>query len=156
MKTIRRRRKLSLSFLSKSWKPLAQLPSWLRQSLPISDQIRKLRGILGMTQNQLANRAHTTQQAIAMTEAGKVDLRLSTLKRIAEAMECECLIQLVPRQEIEKLRHEQALKKARLLVGLSAGSTALELQMPPKEFVDKKIKEVAQHLLENKGHKLWE
>jgi transcriptional regulator with XRE-family HTH domain len=47
---------------------------------------RKLKGI---TQTQLAFACETTQQQIAKIESGVVDPRLSTLRKIAQALGCE-------------------------------------------------------------------
>jgi predicted transcriptional regulator len=49
-------------------------------------QIRKSRGI---TQADLALSCDTTQQQIAKIESGLIDLKLSTLRRIALALNCE-------------------------------------------------------------------
>ncbi len=49
-------------------------------------QIRKMRGI---TQADLARECDTTQQQIAKIESGLVDLKLSTLRRIARALSCQ-------------------------------------------------------------------
>jgi predicted transcriptional regulator len=43
----------------------------------------------GITQAELAERCETTQQQIAKIETGVVDPRLSTLRKIASALECE-------------------------------------------------------------------
>lgn len=44
---------------------------------------------LGLTQQELAERCKTTQQTIAKIEQGSVDPKLSTIIKIAEALECE-------------------------------------------------------------------
>jgi transcriptional regulator with XRE-family HTH domain len=49
-------------------------------------QLRKRKGI---TQAELAERCETTQQTIAKIEKGLVDPKLSTLNKIAEALDCE-------------------------------------------------------------------
>src|SRR3954468_6185798 len=43
----------------------------------------------GMTQSELAEKCETTQQQIAKIENGVVDPRLSTLRKIADALSCE-------------------------------------------------------------------
>ncbi len=48
-----------------------------------------MRRALGLTQTDLAVRCETTQQQIAKIETGVVDPKLSTLRRIAEALGCE-------------------------------------------------------------------
>lgn len=52
-------------------------------------RINQLRKKKGITQKQLAELCATTQQQIAKIEVGNVDPQLSTLKRIAGALECE-------------------------------------------------------------------
>lgn len=49
-------------------------------------QIRKQKGL---TQSILAEKCATSQQQIAKIEGGVVDPRLSTLRRIANALQCE-------------------------------------------------------------------
>ncbi len=56
-------------------------------SLPTPEEIRKLRKRAGLTQKELARRAGVSQSLIARIESGSVDPRLSTLKRILQALE---------------------------------------------------------------------
>ena len=55
--------------------------------LPSPKDIRRMRKRLGLTQTDLAQRANVSQSLIARIESGSVDPRLSTLKRILEALE---------------------------------------------------------------------
>ncbi|WP_321417071.1 CBS domain-containing protein [uncultured Methanomethylovorans sp.] len=55
--------------------------------LPTPDSIRQKRNELGLTQSELAKRAGVSQPLIARIEAGDVDPRLSTLKRILNAFD---------------------------------------------------------------------
>ena len=54
--------------------------------LPTPEEVRRLRKIAGLTQKELANRAHVSQSLIARIEAGQVDPRLSTLQKILSAL----------------------------------------------------------------------
>lgn len=54
--------------------------------LPTPEEVRRLRKIAGLTQKELANRAHVSQSLIARIEAGQVDPRLSTLQKILSAI----------------------------------------------------------------------
>ena len=121
----------------------------------IGSQIHRLREHLGMTQAQLARRAGTTQQAIALIEADKVDPRLSTLQKIAAALECELGATFSFKKPAAMLIHEKALEKARLWVGLTAGSSALELQAPSKKVKEYEIKETVRFLEEEGRRHLW-
>jgi len=57
--------------------------------LPTSMGLKKYRKKLKLTQVELAKRAKVSQSLIARIEAGDVDPRLSTLKRILDAMRVE-------------------------------------------------------------------
>ncbi len=56
-----------------------------------------LRQEAGLTQDELARRADTSQPAIARLEAGAASPNLATLKRLARAAGCELEIRVVPR-----------------------------------------------------------
>jgi predicted transcriptional regulator len=55
--------------------------------LPTADDLRERRNDLGLTQSQLAGMADVSQPLIARIEGGDVDPRLSTLRRIVEALD---------------------------------------------------------------------
>ncbi|WP_458204827.1 CBS domain-containing protein [Haladaptatus sp. NG-SE-30] len=55
--------------------------------LPTPQDLRERRTDLGLTQSELANRAGVSQPLIARIEGGDVDPRLSTLRRIVNALE---------------------------------------------------------------------
>lgn len=55
--------------------------------LPTDNDIREKRKSLELTQSELAERADVSQPLIARIEGGDVDPRLSTLRRIVEALE---------------------------------------------------------------------
>lgn len=55
--------------------------------LPTPDDLKKMRNELGLTQNDLASRAGVSQPLIARIEAGDVDPRLSTLRKIFNAFD---------------------------------------------------------------------
>ena len=55
--------------------------------LPTPQDLRERRTALELTQRELADRADVSQPLIARIEGGDVDPRLSTLRRIVEALE---------------------------------------------------------------------
>lgn len=55
--------------------------------LPTPESIKKRRIKLGLTQSELAGRAHVSQPLIARIESGDVDPRLSTVKSIITALD---------------------------------------------------------------------
>ena len=63
----------------------------------IADHVAEQRNAKGLSQRELAERCGTTQSAIARLERGGRPPRIDTLLRIAEALDCELLVELVPR-----------------------------------------------------------
>ena len=55
--------------------------------LPTPEDLRERRNELGLTQSDLAERADVSQPLIARIEGGDVDPRLSTLRRIVNALQ---------------------------------------------------------------------
>lgn len=70
-------------------------------SLPTPEDIRRMRIMAGLTQKELAERAGVSQSLIARIEAGTVDPRLSTLRKVLKA--------LIP--SIGDLKAEQVMHK---------------------------------------------
>jgi len=63
----------------------------------IADKVAERRVAKGLSQRELAERVGTTQSAIARLERGGRPPRIDTLLKIAEALDCELLVELVPR-----------------------------------------------------------
>jgi predicted transcriptional regulator len=63
----------------------------------IADNVAKRRVEKNLSQRELAELCGTTQSAIARLERGGRPPRIDTLLRIAEALECELIVDLVPR-----------------------------------------------------------
>ena len=63
----------------------------------IADRVAERRKEVGLSQQQLAMLTGTTQSAIARLEKGGRPPRIDTLMRIAEALDCDLLVDLRPR-----------------------------------------------------------
>ena len=64
----------------------------------IADKVAERRVQMGMSQRELAVLCGTTQSAIARLERGGRPPRIDTLLRIAEALDCELQVELLPHQ----------------------------------------------------------
>jgi len=53
---------------------------------PIAEQVRAWRGVRGLSQRALAERAGMPYPMVARLELGQTDPRLSTLRRLAKAL----------------------------------------------------------------------
>jgi ribosome-binding protein aMBF1 (putative translation factor) len=76
-----------------------------RRAFELGEQIRNLREARGMTQEILAEKAETSQSAVARLEAGGVEPKLDTLERIGAALG----VTLVVRFEVPQLEGELQL-----------------------------------------------
>jgi len=65
----------------------------------IAGKLADRRVQMGLSQRELAELCGTTQSAIARLERGGRPPRIDTLLRIAEALQCELVVELVPRSE---------------------------------------------------------
>jgi predicted transcriptional regulator len=64
----------------------------------IADRVAERRAAKGLSQRELAELCGTTQSAIARLERGGRPPRIDTLLRIAEALDCELVVELEPRK----------------------------------------------------------
>ena len=62
----------------------------------IAEKVARRRVAMNMSQRELAERCSTTQSAIARLERGGRPPRIDTLLRIAEALDCELVVDLNP------------------------------------------------------------
>jgi predicted transcriptional regulator len=63
----------------------------------IADKVAERRIAMNMSQRELAELCGTTQSSIARLERGGRPPRIDTLLRIAEALDCDLQVELVPR-----------------------------------------------------------
>ena len=64
----------------------------------IAERVSERRVAMGLSQRELAELCGTTQSAIARLERGGRPPRIDTLLRIAEALDCELVVELEPRK----------------------------------------------------------
>lgn len=76
----------------------------LKPRYDILREIISLRHQKGITQKELAKAAKTHQSRVSRIESAELDVRLSTLINLAEALETEVQIQLIPRIPREEFR----------------------------------------------------
>jgi len=133
-----------------------EMPNWLKP-VSLGLQIRQIRKALGMTQLQLAERSKLRQSVVAEIEGGKrKDLCLTTMARLAEGLNCQPIVQMVPQKKIRDLIDERSTELARKIVAVSSGSSAIELQMPERSVIGKEINEVKKDILEKHRSSLWQ
>lgn len=72
--------------------------------------IKAIRNALGMTTEQLARRLGTTQSAVVILEQSEAayKIRLNSLLKAAEALDCRLVYALVPNRPLESMVRERA------------------------------------------------
>jgi len=141
--------------ISKKFNCTANLPDWLINYPEFKEQIKLLRTTLGMTQEQLGKLVNRSIRSIQQIENGEAKPKISTLHKIADALNTELVISLVPRQNLLECLDEKAKKKAEQLINLSESSAALEIQIPSKEEKKAQIKKLKNEILNKKRDSLW-
>lgn len=120
--------------------------------------IREIRDSLGLTSTQLAIRLGVSQPAVVRLENSEKQgsISLNSLKKIAEAVDCNLVYALVPKRSLEETLASQAKLAAEKLVGRVDHSMALEAQSTSKAEIQKQIDEVAGELMRNLDKRIWE
>ena len=77
-----------------------------------SSWINAVREAIGMTAVQLAKRLGVTQPRVAKMEANEENLKLSTMKKAAKAMNCDFVYYFKPKSTFQDIVNVQAQKKA--------------------------------------------
>ncbi|MFA5628714.1 MAG: helix-turn-helix transcriptional regulator [Dehalococcoidales bacterium] len=83
----------------------------LEPQYKLATTLIKLRLAKGLTQEQLAALLNTKQESIARVESGGALPSLSTIKKIADALDAELEINLKPRVKAEERESENTSKK---------------------------------------------
>lgn len=120
--------------------------------------VRAIREALGMTTAQLGKRIGVTQSRAFDIEKAEVSGRitLDSLERAAHALDCRLVYALVPRQSLESMVEDRAMKLAGQRLQSTSHSMALEAQRVDRDDEEVQIRELAKRLLEKPGSALWE
>jgi len=68
----------------------------MHEPFDLSNQLRRRRTELGLTQGQLARRADTSVPTVSRYETGWTRFELATLRKLATALGCELVVRLEP------------------------------------------------------------
>jgi predicted DNA-binding mobile mystery protein A len=89
------------------------------QSIPPVEPLAKgwihaVRTALGMSARQLAKRLHMTPDAVAQFERNERSggITLASLTKVANALDCDVVVQFKPRTSLDALMRAQAMAKA--------------------------------------------
>ena len=138
-----------------------QLEPWLQSKAffqPRRGWVATLRKALGMTLPQLARKLDVARSRVIKIQQAELSgsLTIRSLKETANALNCDLVYALVPKQPLQTLLRNQAEKVARLRLQRVSHSMALEDQevAPPQQ--KDQLEELINALLLDNLKYLWE
>ena len=155
------------SLMSKVFKKLQlhqvdkSLETWRITELslrPNQGWVRSIRTSLGMTMKVLGQRLDITIPSVSKIEKAEASgtITLNSLRRAAEALDCELKYALVPRSPLRDMRKQQAIKKAQEHINTVAHSMTLEGQEVDQSFHELIFEELVKDFLEGSDKLLWD
>jgi predicted DNA-binding mobile mystery protein A len=127
---------------------------------PPAGWLRAIREALGMSSGVLAERlGMTASGARKLEQAEAVDaITLGTLRRVADALDCDLQYALVPRRPLREMRWQQALHLAQQWQQRAGRTMALEAQpvASPSAAANERLEAMALEILHTSGTRLWD
>ncbi len=133
----------------------------LNEPMPPSDWLKALRGSLGLTIRQLAERVGVGHGSIAQLEKRepKKKVTLESLENAARAMDCKVVYAIVPIKSgntLDDIIKSKAQEAAGLILKDVAHTMRLEKQGTSEKQIQKEIERVAKELIESNDPRIWE
>lgn len=137
---------------------LRQFSSLRQPPPPRQGWLRTIREALGMSLRQLADRSGLSKSGVRSAELSEAEgtVQLDTLQRLAEAMECDVVYALVPRNSLQRTIENQAERVAKNLVGRVSDSMELERQGVSTDESARQTRELIDELLRERGRDFWD
>ena len=134
---------------------LQRLRPLVEEPRPHRGWIRAIRDALGMSSTELAARMGVSQQTVAEFERSELQdtMKLETLRRAADALDCDLTYFLVPRRSLDEAVKEQARRKAAAHLKPVTHHSRLEAQEVSDADADAQLEELATRLIDRRG--LW-
>ncbi len=136
---------------------LSKLREFAIQGLTSIGWIKTIREALGMTSKDLASRVGVNQSRIIHMEQAEVDgnIKISTMKKIADALEMDFVYAFVPRTSLNEMVREQARKLALKKMERLDHTMRLEMQELSVEEKEKALKDMIDRILIDEQKDFW-
>lgn len=146
--------RLRLEQLDRTLTPFADLKG---KPAPRDGWLRAIREALGRSLRVQASHVGVTAPTLLKAESAESEGRITVgqLRRLAEALDCELVYALVPRQPLVQVVERQAEALARQEVLGVSHSMGLEAQRPSDPFVARQVAQRKGELLAGSWSKLW-
>ena len=120
---------------------------------PQQGWLKTIREFLGMTTTQLAKRLEISQPRIVAMEKNERNVKISTMERIADVLNCDFSYAFVPRENIDDIIYNQAKKKAQKILDKVNKNIGLENQLVK---TDDLLKDIIEELLDGNIARIWD
>ena len=120
---------------------------------PQQGWLKTIREFLGMTTTQLAKRLEISQPRIVAMEKNERNIKISTMERIADVLNCDFSYAFVPRENIDDIIYNQAKKKAQKILDKVNKNMGLENQLAKTNDL---LKDIIEELLDGNISRLWD
>lgn len=120
---------------------------------PQQGWLKTIREIFGMTTTQLAKKLEISQPRIIAMEKNERNVKISTMERIADTLNCDFTYTFVPRENIDNIIYNQAKKKAQKILNKVNKNMGLENQLAK---TDELLKDIIDELLDGNIARIWD
>lgn len=120
---------------------------------PKQGWISAVRRALGMTAKQLAERVGLSQPRIAKMELNENNLKISTMKKIAEGLDCDFVYGFIPKSSLQETIKRQAHKKAEAILSSVNTNMALENQLADDPQI---LTDMADEMIAKNIRRIWD
>jgi predicted DNA-binding mobile mystery protein A len=136
---------------------LSKLREFSVQGLASIGWIKTIREALGMTSKDLASRVGVNQSRIIHMEQAEVEgsIKISTMKRIADALEMDFVYAFVPHTSLNGMVREQARLLALKKMERLDHTMRLEMQELSSEEKEKALKDLIDKILIDEPKDFW-
>ena len=138
-------------------KKLKKLKPLLKMPMPSGGWINAIREGLGMTLEDLGNQVGLDKSRIYRIEQAEVngDVKLSTLKKMADGLGLKFVYGFVPEQDLEEVVHEQARKIAKKRLSRVDHSMKLELQGVSDKEQEDALNDLTEKIMVEEPKHFW-
>lgn len=135
--------------------------SKLNEPLPPSGWVKAIRGSLGLSIRQLAERVGVGHGSINQLEKREPKKRvtLESLENAARAMDCKVVYAIVPREggaTLDDVIRNRAVAAASKILKEVSHTMKLEAQGTSDKQVQNEIKRIANQLIESGDNRIWD
>jgi predicted DNA-binding mobile mystery protein A len=123
--------------------------------VPPQGWLKTMREALGMTTTQLAKRLAVAQPRVTKMESNESNLKISTFKKIAGALNCDFFYFLAPKDEggVKNILQRQARQKAEKIIAKVQHNMSMENQQTDTEEL---VKDLVEDLLNKNICRIWD